>query len=132
VEAQRFFHLSENGSNNRVLFETRLPGDGTWLFDTFVESNAAGEALFNDMTPHPLDEWYHLACVIDGETQRHYVNGMHELSVDQQFSPPLMAGRTSIGVRINQLYFFKGAIRFARFTPSVLSPPEFLPIDFRP
>ena len=35
-------------------------------------------------------------------------------------------GRVSIGVRINALYHFKGAVAAVRFTPRVLTPRELL------
>jgi hypothetical protein len=38
-------------------------------------------------------------------------------------------GRTSVGVRITKMYFFKGAIRLARFTPRALTPAEFLKVE---
>jgi hypothetical protein len=123
--AQRFFHMSENGSSNRVLFETRLPGNNTWVQDVFVESAAGNVALYDAKFVHPLGRFYHVAAVVDGKTATHYVDGVEEMSVNLAFTPH-KAGRTSIGVRINKLYFFKGAIRLARFTPRALTPAEFL------
>ena len=35
---QRCFHMQENGSDARVLFETRLTDDDQWFLDTFVQS----------------------------------------------------------------------------------------------
>ena len=42
---------------------------------------------------------------------------------------PQGAGRTSVGVRINKLFYFKGAVRVARFTRRALPPSEFLKLD---
>jgi hypothetical protein len=39
---------------------------------------------------------------------------------------PLAAGRTSIGVRLNRVFWFKGAISKARFTARALAPAEFM------
>jgi len=39
---------------------------------------------------------------------------------------PQKEGRTSIGVRINQVSWYKGAVRQVRITPRVLMPQEFL------
>ena len=122
---QRFFHMQANGSENRVLFETRLPGNGQWFLDTYVMSNAGGAPLFAQNFPHPIGPWYHAALIIDGAQMRHYVNGMQELAVGLKFQPQL-PGRTSFGVRLTKAYWYKGAIRLARFTPRVLSPAEFL------
>jgi hypothetical protein len=76
---------------------------------------------------HPLGPWFHAALVVDGTRVRDYVNGIEEVTVPLAFQPHV-GGRTSIGVRVNKLYWYKGAIRLARFTPRVLDPAEFLPI----
>ena len=33
---QRFFHIQEDGSENRLLFETRLTASNEWFLDTFI------------------------------------------------------------------------------------------------
>jgi hypothetical protein len=53
------------------------------------------------------------------------VNGQLELSKEIQFEIQ-GPGRTSLGVRLNKVNWFKGAIRTARFTPGALTPEEFL------
>jgi hypothetical protein len=122
--AQRYFHM-DAGSAGRVLFETRLPGGGQWVQDVFVESRAGNVALYTATATHPLGAWYHVAAVVDGKRMHHYVNGVEESSVALGFTPH-PPGHTSIGVRITRMYFFKGAIRLARFTPRALTPEEFL------
>ena len=75
-----------------------------------------------------LSAYYHdsaAALVVDGNEMRHYANGILELARPIDFRPP-GAGRTSIGVRINRVHWYKGAIRQARFTAEVLSPEQFL------
>jgi len=74
---------------------------------------------------HPLGSWYHAALVVDGDTMRHYVDGVLELSREIDFRPQ-RAGVTSIGMRSNRAHWFKGAVRQARFTRRALSPEEFL------
>jgi hypothetical protein len=123
--AQRFFHMQDGGSGGRVLFETRLPGGGNWVGDVFVESPAGKEALYSAKAVHPLGAWYNMTAVIDGTRARHYVNGVEESSFALGFKAQ-GAGQTSIGVRITKMYYFKGAIRLARFTPRALQPAEFL------
>ena len=39
---------------------------------------------------------------------------------------PQKAGRSSIGMRMNRVNYFKGAIQLARFTRRALDPTEFL------
>jgi hypothetical protein len=125
AEAQRFFHMQDSGSGGRVLFETRLTG-GNWFGDVFVESKSGSAAVFSAGKLHPLGAWYHLAVVIDGKRAHYYVNGVEDAAVNLGYTAH-GPGRTAIGVRINEKYFFKGAIRVARFTPRALTPAEFLP-----
>jgi hypothetical protein len=123
---QRFLHLQEEGTDDRILLETRLPGGGMWFYDTFVKSGAMNEALFAKDHLHPLGRWHRLASVCDGTTLRHYVDGTLEMEKPAAYTPA-RAGRMSIGVRINRVHWFKGAIRSIRFTPRALPPGEFLP-----
>jgi Concanavalin A-like lectin/glucanases superfamily len=122
---QRFLHLQENDSENRVLIETRLTEDHHWFLDTYIRSGKTDQTLFAEKFTHPVGQWYQAALVFDGSEMRHYVNGVEELSSKITFSP-LREGRTSIGVRINQVYWFKGAIRTIRFSPRALHSNEFL------
>ncbi len=122
---QRFFHLQEAEGDDRVLFETRLTPDGKWFLDTFIKSGEASVTLYAEKFPHPLDQWHHAAITVDGQTMRHYVNGSLEMQSPLAFEP-LTAGESSIGVRLNKVFWYKGAIRKARFTPRVLQPNEFL------
>ena len=123
---QRWLHLQETGSDNRMLFEIRVVGD-RWYFDSFVYSGAASKALIDRERLHPLGAWYHVAAVYDGREFRNYVNGVQEGAAEIHFDPQ-GAGRTSAGVRINLVNYFKGAIHVARFTRRALSPAEFLPV----
>ena len=76
---------------------------------------------------HPAGAWYHVAAVYDGKEYRNYVNGIRQGEALVKFSPQ-SAGRTSVGVRINHVDYFKGKIRMARMTPRALTPAEFMPI----
>ncbi len=123
---QRFLHLQEDQSEDRILLEIRIAGDGaTWFLDAFVKSKDKSTTLFAKQHEHPIGPWYHAALVVDGQEMRHYVNGSLELTRPIDFRPQ-GAGRTSIGVRINRVSWFKGAIREIRFTRRALAPEEFL------
>jgi len=124
-QAQRFFHLQEDGSENRLLFETRLTPDNKWFLDTFIKSGDGNYTLLAEKWLHPIGPWYHAAVVMDGQTMRHFVNGKEELSMPIVFKPQ-QAGRTSIGVRINKVSWYKGAVRQFRLSRAVLSPQDFL------
>jgi hypothetical protein len=126
---QRFFHLQENGTDNRMLFEIRLIPDKTlgnqWCLDSFAKSADASLALMDRSKLHPAGVWYHAAAVYDGHEFRNYVDGVLEGKGDLHLNPQ-GAGRTSIGVRINKVNFFKGSVRMARMTPRALAVSEFL------
>ncbi|MBY0503951.1 MAG: LamG domain-containing protein [Bryobacteraceae bacterium] len=123
---QRFFHFQETGSPNRLLMETRL-ANGQWSLDSFAQSAAGSRALLDRAKQHAAGAWYHVATVFDGRELRNYVNGMRQGEGDLKFTPH-SAGKTSVGVRINKVDYFKGKIRMARMTPRALLPTEFMPI----
>jgi hypothetical protein len=130
--AQRFFHLQEQDpqtgkdTNNRMLFEIRIV-DGQWCLDSFASSNESNRTLLNCKLLHPLGRWYRVTAVYDGKELRNYVDdeleGSGELKLVPQFP-----GRTSVGVRINKVYWFKGAVLMARMTKRALPQEEFLKI----
>ena len=122
---QRFFHMQEDPSQERIMFETRLVDDDQWFLDTFIYSGEQKIPLYAIDNKHAVGSWYHAAIVVDGSSFKHFVNGELELSEAIQFEPQ-GAGRTSLGVRLNKVNWFKGAIRTARFTPRALTPEEFL------
>ena len=126
---QRWFHLSEQDpatgkdTDTRLLFETRLIGDN-WCLDAFVDTPAGNKALLDRNQLHPLGAWYHVAMVYDGAEFRSYVNGALQGKAVVPFMPE-GKGRASVGVRINRVNYFKGAVREARFTRRALQPEEF-------
>ena len=121
---QRFFHMQETGSQHRLLLETRVSG-GQWHLDSFAATSAGSKALIDPAKRHPAGRWYHVASVYDGREFRHYVNGELQGKAEVKLAPQ-GAGRTSIGVRINKVDYFKGAIRTARMSRRALDPSEFL------
>ncbi|MGI8785905.1 MAG: LamG domain-containing protein [Acidobacteriota bacterium] len=122
---QRFVHMQE-ADDKRVLIETRLTGDGRWFLDTFMKSGSSERTLQARDVLHPMDRWYHAALVYDGRQMRHYVDGVQELAGDVAFEP-MQSGRTSLGCRLNRVFWFKGAISKIRVTQRALPVGEFLP-----
>ena len=61
----------------------------------------------------------------DGREMRHYVNGVQEMAALIQYQP-MKPGQISLGVRLNRVFWFKGAIRKVRFTHDALAPADFL------
>jgi hypothetical protein len=121
---QRWFHLQETGSENRMLFEIRVERD-RWFLDSFNFSTSGTATLMNKASLHPLGVWHHVATVYDGRWFRNYVNGLQAGAAEVDLSPQ-GPGRSSIGVRINLVNYFRGAIHSARFTRRPLAPAEFL------
>ncbi len=121
---QRFFHMQENESDDRVMFETRMVGNNEWFLDTFIKSGEQKSTLYAETHHHAIGPWYHAALVVDDHQMRHYVSGKLELSGDFDYQPQ-RPGRTSVGVRQNKVYWYHGAIREARFTRRALQPKEF-------
>jgi hypothetical protein len=120
---QRFFHLQENGaSNNRLLLETRLI-EGRWCLDSYAKSATGAQTLIDRRKLHAADRWAHVAMVYDGREFRHYVNGELQGKALVDLAPQ-GEGQTSIGVRINRIDWFKGAMRMARFTRGLALNPE--------
>lgn len=128
---QRWFHLSERDpatgldTDNRMLFEIRVAGD-QWFLDSFNQSGSESQALMNRAALHPLGRWYHVASVYDGKEFRNYVDGVREGAAEIRLAPH-GPGHASVGMRINRVFYFKGAVHLARFTRRALSPAEFLP-----
>jgi hypothetical protein len=131
-EAQRFFHLQEQDpatgkdTGNRMLFEIRIR-EGKWCLDSFASSGMSNRTLLNCEADHlyPLGQWYRVTAVYDGHQLHNYIGNVlqGEGTLDLK---PQSPGRTSVGIRINKVFPFKGAVLVARMTPAVLKPSEFL------
>jgi hypothetical protein len=121
-EEQRFLHIQDE-AERRALIETRLITPDTWSLDTFLYATASDRlTLLDRSTNQPTDRWYWAALSYDGERMAHYVNGEKQLDGAVNMAP-MSAGRISLGVRQNQVHWFKGCIAEVRFTAAAL-PPE--------
>ncbi|CAN5475408.1 LamG domain-containing protein [soil metagenome] len=122
---QRWLHIEDTENvESRALLEIRLSGN-EWFLDTFIKSGDNRSALFAENFKHPVGKWYHVALVFDGKEMRHYVDGKLEMSGKITIKP-FGKGITSIGVRQNKVYWFKGAVLETRFTNRALAPTEFM------
>lgn len=137
---QRWMHIAEtdpktgrdanpsgtSDPNPRFMFELRAISY-EWYLDAFVNSKSGSKALaFPDKT-HPLGPWYAVAQTYDGKTYRSYVNGVLQGEAEVPFTPH-GRGHMMVGVRMNHVNWFKGAIAEARFTPRALQPDELLKV----
>lgn len=115
---QRVVHV-QDGPGSRILMEIRLTPEAKWSLDTFLLSGANSLPLLDRTKEHTADAWHWVVLRYDGKTMTSFVDGVQELQGDVAF-PPMVAGKTSVGVRQNKVYWFKGAIREVRFTPAAL------------
>ena len=91
-EEQRFLHVSETGSERRLMMETRILPDRTWCLDTYLRMEAPGLTLLDRAKTHPAGRWHAASLTYDGKTMTSYVDGVRELSGEVVFEP-LKAGR---------------------------------------
>ncbi len=124
---QRFVHLQEDGGESRVLIETRLTRGGDWFLDTYIQSEEAQQTLFAEGHLHPLGAWYQAAVAYDGQIMRHFVDGEQELEAEVVWQP-LGPGQASLGVRLNRVCWFKGAMVLVRFVDKALGLGEFFEV----
>jgi len=128
--AQRFFHLSVldpatgKDTDDRLLFEIRII-NGQWCLDSFAMAEGQSRTLLNCEKLHPLGRWYRVTAVYDGKTLRNYVGDEFQGEGSVQLVPQ-RPGHSSVGVRINLIDHFKGAIYEARFTRRALAKDDFL------
>lgn len=122
---QRFLHMGTiRGA--RILFETRVNPDATWYLDTFIRLDKETDlVLIDPEQTHPCDRWYNLAMVVADGKATSYVNGVQQLTGEIPYRE-ISEGITSVGVRQNQVCWFKGDMYRIRITPKALQPAEFL------
>jgi len=129
-EEQRFMHLQDS-REGRIMVETRVYKSHQWALDTFLFFDKDHNRPLLDKTLlHPTDQWHWVALVYDGTNMASYVNGVKELEGNVAFSP-MLAGQISIGVRQNLVFWYKGAIREARFHPVALAPAALQRVDVK-
>jgi hypothetical protein len=141
--AQRWFHLAETDprtgldattdpnnptadKNSRFTFELRVDGDRCY-FESFTHGPGYQSALIDKTKTHPLGQWYVVTQTYDGQTHRSFVNGVLEKEGPIAYVPQ-GPGRSSVGVRINHVSYFKGAVMRAHFAPRALAPSEFMKV----
>lgn len=130
-EEQRFLHVEgqpENGSEARALLEIRMNPDGQWALDTFLLNGKNRLPLLDRTKLHPAGAWHWVALRYDGQRLASFVNGKHELEGEVVFAP-MKAGQISLGVRQNEVYWFKGAIGEVRLHPTALNEASMQHID---
>ncbi|MFG6687684.1 LamG-like jellyroll fold domain-containing protein [Mariniflexile sp. HNIBRBA6329] len=124
---QRFLHFQQD-DNNRILIELRNNSNANWSLDTFIKSGSSSKTLLDYSFVHDLNTWTHAALIYKDGMMKHYVNGDKELESDVVYQV-VNSGQTSLGMRLNQVSWFKGAIRAVKVTNEALNPEDFMVIE---
>jgi hypothetical protein len=119
LEEQRFLHIQDE-AEARLLLELRINPDGRWAVDSFLRDGEHQLPLLDRTKSHAPGEWRWVALRYDGRNLAHFVDGVLEMEGAVAFRPMRSRGECSLGVRLNQVYWFKGAIREVRFHPVAL------------
>ena len=123
---QRYFHIGES-AGPRVMMELRMNPDDRWYLDSFFYlDDERKKTLLDTEKTHPADKWYNITYILGKDGTKSYVDGVLECSDSFPYEPGVNTGMTSLGVRLNKVCWFKGAILKIRFTPKQLRPKEFL------
>jgi hypothetical protein len=126
---QRWLHLAEadpvNGEaqSPRTLFEVRVV-ENRWYLDAFTTGPGYNKTLVVPEKTFATGRWYAVQQTFDGKIYRSYVGGVLQAEAELTYTPQ-GKGRTSLGMRINKVTPFHGAMLSARFTPHALTPAEF-------
>ena len=118
-QAQRFLHIEDAGGS-RLTMETRVTAAGLWALDTFLLSGKSSRALLDQTRLHPAGRWHWVALRYDGRKMESFVDGQKELDGLVDFAP-MKPGRTAVGVRLNRVFWYKGAIREIIFHPTAVA-----------
>lgn len=130
---QRWFHLESaetppvapGMSRTRMLFEIRVVGQ-SWYLDAFMRGDGYNHTLIVPEKLFPVGRWYHVAQSYDGTTYRAYVNGVVQAEAVIAFTPQ-GPGSACVGMRMNKVNPFRGAVRQAAFTRGeALAPSRFV------
>jgi hypothetical protein len=122
---ERFLHIQHpSKENRRILLELRMNKRLEWVVDTHVRSDSSFLTMLSKPFPHAVSRWYHVALVYRDGIASHFVNGKKEMSGPVIYLP-IDSAFVSIGMRMNQRSFTRGAVRSVRMTNDALEPGQF-------
>jgi Concanavalin A-like lectin/glucanases superfamily len=119
---QRFLHI-EDERGHRATLEIRLTAGGRWCLDTFLLGGSGRRTLVDLTRLHPAGRWTWVALRYDGRRMTSFVDGVKELEGPVEVTP-FAEGRTALGVRLNRVYWYRGAIGEVHFIPRALEPAD--------
>ncbi|MDA3955117.1 hypothetical protein [Oceanispirochaeta sp.] len=111
---QRFFHLGHPGdgaANSRLMIELRSKTDGFWYLDVYYSNGEKGQALIDENRLYPHGQWYTLEIDVTEKGISGYIDGKIECRSEEVPFRPLPFPGLSLGVRQNQVSWYKGGLR---------------------
>lgn len=114
---QRFLHIQDpDNPHRRILIELRLNDRKQWYADFYMRTDSASLVLIDSTKTHPINEWATITLAYKDGRMQGWVNGVEETSGEIHYLPISASAKTSIGTRMDQRSWFKGAIKSVRFT----------------
>lgn len=115
---QRFLHIQDpDNESRRILLELRLNDRDEWYGDWFIKSGNESLTLIDSSFTHPVGEWATMKLEYKDGMVKGFVDGNLEVSGEIDYLPVGPTGKTSIGTRMDQRSWFRGAIKEIRFSP---------------
>ncbi len=115
---QRFLHIQDpDNENRRILIELRLNENNEWYGDWFIKTENESLTLVDPTQTHPLDEWATITLRYEDGKVTGLINGKIQAEGNIKYLSPGTTAHTSIGTRMDQRSWFKGAIKEVRFIP---------------
>ena len=109
---QRFLHIQDpDNDKHRILMELRLNSKDQWYPDLFMRTDSVALTLIDSTKTFPVGEWASLQMVYKNDQLKGYVNGEEVLSGAIKYMPISPSASTSVGVRMNKVSWFRGAIK---------------------
>lgn len=120
---QRLLHVQADASTDRLLLETRRADSAgrTWFADTIVATRGTECILAEAGRTHAAATWHTLALVCDGTMLHQFVDAAAEASASLA-AAPFPPGRVCLGMRLNHITPFGGALAAIRFSRRALAP----------
>ncbi len=123
--APRVFHICrpDSMSGPRVM-TMEIRSTNTWTTDFYIKS-VTGSGRMGTVS-YPTGKWMHMAMTCKNNVMNGYVNGVLDVTYTGTAYTGLPAtAEVSLGGRMNNVNYFKGAIRRMIFTPLALEPSQF-------
>jgi hypothetical protein len=125
----RFVHIQDPNDplQKRVMMELRINSSNLCYLDGYMKTDIANLTLIDAKLTHPTNVWHHAAITYANDTLTTWFNGKKELQGFVPFGISLInkSGQTSLGARMNDRNYYKGAIRALRISHAALRPDAF-------